>query len=102
MRSTVLILAERGGERFAVSVLGERSDWVKNARAAGGGIVRHGKRIRVRLEELPEPDRPPVLKTYLKWAFGARRIFEVHRSAPVTEFARIAHKHPGFRLAKVE
>lgn len=102
MRSTVLILAERGGQRFAVSVLGEKSDWVKNARTAGEGIVRHGKRIRVRLEELPEPDRPPVLKAYLKWAFGARRIFEVQQSAPVTEFGRIAHKHPVFRLVKVE
>ena len=32
-----LVMAEVGGERYLVSMLGEGVNWVRNARAAGGG-----------------------------------------------------------------
>ena len=102
VRSTVLILAEHDGERFAVSVLGDDSDWVRNVRAAGHeAVIRHGRRQRVRLEEVPAEERAPVLKAYLKWALGARRIFGLGPDAPIEEFEQIAPRHPVFRIVKV-
>ncbi len=99
VRSNVLILTEWTGQRYAVSVLGDRSDWVRNVRAADGqAVIRHGRRRRVRLEEVPAEERAPVLKAYLKWALGARHIFQVSHKAPVEEFERIAARHPVFRI----
>lgn len=41
-RSQVVTWVEHGGERYFVSMLGERSDWVRNARAAQGeAAIRH-------------------------------------------------------------
>jgi hypothetical protein len=52
----------RRGERYIVSALSE-ADWVKNVRAAGEGSLTRGKHSEaVRLVELPEPERNPVLR----------------------------------------
>lgn len=41
------------------------SDWVRNARAAGEGVLAEGKRSRpVKLIELPEHERGPVLRAF--------------------------------------
>ena len=96
---TILITASDQGNRYLVSVLGEASNWVRNVRAAGGqATIRHGRRRDVVLEEVPVDRRAPVLKAYLKWALGARRLFGVSHSAPVEEFEGIAAKHPVFRI----
>ena len=86
-RSAVLITGSHEGERYLVSLVGPRCDWVQNARAAGGkAVIRHGKRRRVRLEEVPVEERAPILKAYLKWSLGARAIIEVSHKAPVADF----------------
>ena len=101
VHSNVLILTRWGGQRYAVSVLGDGSDWVRNIRAARHeAVIRHGRRQRVRLEEVPAEERAPVLKAYLKWALGARHIFGVPQNAPVEEFERIAPRHPVFRIGE--
>jgi deazaflavin-dependent oxidoreductase (nitroreductase family) len=98
-RSTVLVTGSHEGERYLVSLVGPRCDWVKNARAAGGkAVIRHGKRRRVRLEEVPVEERAPILKTYLKWSLGARAIIEVSHKAPVADFEAVAAKYPVFRI----
>lgn len=57
--SLPLVAAHFEGERYLVSMLGEEANWVKNARAAGGDVVlRHGRREKVRLEEVPPGGRP--------------------------------------------
>lgn len=44
-----------------------KGDWVKNARAAGEAVLSRGKaQERVRLVELPEPEREPVLRAFPK------------------------------------
>ena len=44
-----VVLADYAGERYVVSMLGERSRWVHNVRAAGGrAAIRHGQDARSR------------------------------------------------------
>ncbi len=100
MRSVVLIAGQHEGHRYLVSVLGDDAQWVRNVRAAGEGIIRRGKRRKVRLEEVPSARRAPMLKAYLKWSLGARPLFEVSHKAPVEEFQRIAPDHPVFRIVE--
>src|SRR3990170_4822643 len=100
-RSTVLITGSYEGQRYLVSLVGPHCDWVKNTRAAGGeAVIRHGRRRRVMLEEVPVEERAPILKAYLKWSLGARAIIEVSHKAPVAEFEPIAGKYPVFRIVQ--
>jgi deazaflavin-dependent oxidoreductase (nitroreductase family) len=101
LRTTILLTANHEGERYLVSVTGGEAQWVRNVRAAGGEVfIRHGRCRAVRLEEVPVEQRAPVLKAYLKWALGARPLFEVSHKAPVEEFEGIAPRHPVFRIAQ--
>ncbi|MBK3640228.1 nitroreductase/quinone reductase family protein [Streptomyces sp. MBT33] len=94
-----VVVAEHEGERYLVSMLGERANWVRNVRAAGGRVaLRHGHREEVRLEEVDPADRAPVLRAYLRLAPGARAHVPVDRHAPLREFARIADRFPVFRV----
>jgi len=53
-----------GGQRYIIGGLAE-ADWVKNARAAGWGYLRRGrKRERVALVELPVAERGPILRAF--------------------------------------
>ncbi|MET8997605.1 hypothetical protein [Amycolatopsis sp. NPDC004169] len=82
-----------------MAMLGERTQWVRNVRAADGHVVlRHGRREAVRLEEVAPEERPPVLRRYLAVAPGARAHIPVDRRAPLEEFARIAADVPVFRI----
>src|SRR5271157_68466 len=66
-----MVMAELGGERYLVSMLGENADWVRNIRAAGGeAVLRHGAAQQVRLEEVPVSERAPILQAYLRRAPG--------------------------------
>ena len=101
--SLPLVLAIVGGQRYAVSMLGEEVDWVRNARAAGGRVVlRHGRREKVRLEEVPVGQRAPILKAYLRRAPGARPHIPVDKDAPLSEFEQIAGTLPVFRVLAEE
>ena len=94
-----LVMAVVDGERYLVSMLGTEASWVKNVKAAGGNVrLRHGRREDVRLEEVPENKRAPILKAYLKRAPGARPHAPVDKNAPLPEFDPIARQFPVFRL----
>ena len=96
-------MAEVGGERYLVSMLGEDVNWVRNARAAGGRVViRHGRREKVRLEEVVPDLRAPVLKAYLKRAPNARAHLPVDKDAPLAEFGRVSPRFPVFRIVPRE
>jgi hypothetical protein len=97
--SLPLVAALFEGERYLVSMLGEKANWVKNVREAGGDVVlRHGRREKVRLEEVAPDQRAPVLKAYLKRAPGARAHVPVDKDAPLADFERVAHRFPIFRV----
>lgn len=94
-----LVTALSGGERYLVSMLGEKSNWVGNVRAAGGhAALRHGRREHVCLEEVAPELRAPVLKAYLGRAPGARAHVPVHKDAPLAELEQVAHRFPVFRI----
>lgn len=96
-----LVMTVVAGERYLVSMLGADTNWVRNVRAAGGRVVlRHGRRERVRLEELGVERRAPVLKAYLKRAPNARPHLGVHEDAAASEFGRIAPRYPVFRVVR--
>ena len=95
----MLITCSCEGERYLVSVTGAGADWVRNARADDGrAVIRHGRRRRVQLQDIPVEERAPILKAYLKWSLGARAIIEVSHKAPVEEFEAVAAKYPVFRI----
>lgn len=99
MQSVPVVIAEVEGERYLVSMLGERSDWVRNVRAANGAAtIRSRLREPVLLEEVPVAERAPVLKAYVKRAFGARPHFEPGPNSPLEEFEAIAANYPVFRI----
>jgi len=97
--SLPIVLAEVEGQRYLVSMLGENVAWVRNVRAAGGqAVLRHGRRERVRLEEVPPDRRAIVLKAYLQRAPGARPHVPVDKDAPLSEFEKVAAAIPVFRV----
>ena len=64
MRRTPVSLLTVDGKRYLVGGL-ITADWVKNARAAGWGILRYGRKTeRVGLVELPEEERAPILRVF--------------------------------------
>jgi hypothetical protein len=97
--SLPLVMVVVEGERYLVSMLGEKSNWVRNVRAAGGDVVlRHGRREAVRLEVVATDRRAPVLRWYLQRAPGAQPHLPIDQDAPLAEFARLASRFPVFRV----
>ncbi len=89
------------GTEYLVAPRGE-TQWVRNVRAAGGEFDlllgrarehRHG-------EELPDDQKIPVLRGYLRrWKAEVGVFFEgVSADSPDEAVAAIAPKHPVFRL----
>ena len=94
-------IADLGSERYLVSMLGERANWVRNVRADGGrAVLRHGLREAVRLVEVPVEQRAPILKRYLAVAPGARPHFPITLDAGLDQFAAIAQNFPVFRIER--
>lgn len=97
--SLPVVIAIVEGQRYLVSMLGEKVSWVQNVRAAGGkAVLRSGRREAVRLEEVPAIQRAPILKAYLQRAPGARPHVPVDKDAPLAEFEKIAPTLPVFRV----
>ena len=96
-----LVVADYQGERYLVSMLGERSSWVRNVRAAGGrAVLRHGRRWAVRLEEVDPDARAPIVRRYLSLAPGPRAFIPVDRDAPLEDFQKVAPQVPVFRVRR--
>jgi hypothetical protein len=95
-----VVIGEYEGERYLVSMLGERSGWVPNIRAAGGrAVIKRGRRQAVSLETVPVDERAPIIKAYLRRAPGARPHIKLSPDDPIEAFERIAHEYPVFRIA---
>ena len=99
LTSFPVVVADYGGERYVVAMLGESANWVANLRAAGcRAVLRHGGREDVRLEEVETAQRAPILRRYLEVAPGARAHLPVDRRASLAEFEDISPKYPVFRV----
>ena len=92
-------MADWDGRWYLVPMLGERCNWVRNVRAAGGRVtLRHGRPVACRLVEVPVAERPPIIRRYLEKVPGARPHIRVDRRAPLADFEAIAPLYPVFRV----
>jgi hypothetical protein len=98
-----VVVALVDGERYLVSMLGDDVQWVRNVRAAAGqAVIRSGRRVNARLEEVPVDQRAPIIKAYLRRAPGARPHVPVSKDAPLAEFEKIAAAYPVFRIVTIK
>lgn len=88
------------GQRYLVAPRGE-TQWVRNIRVSRTGRLTIGRKTQVvRVEEVPDREKPPILRSYLQeWAWEVKQFFGgVGAEASDADLARIAHKHPVFRI----
>jgi deazaflavin-dependent oxidoreductase (nitroreductase family) len=88
------------GGRYLVAPRGH-TQWVRNIRVSGGGRLRRGRHSEeIRVAEVPDAEKPPILRAYLReWAWEVGQFFGgVGADAPESELLRIAPEHPVFRI----
>lgn len=97
--STPIDLLELDGRHFLVAPRG-RTQWVRNAEAAGEVTLKKGSaRRRFRLRPIPDNDKPPILKAYLdSFKKEVQRYFPVAAGSPVESFRELAESYPAFEL----
>ena len=101
-RQTPVNLLRCEGVEYLVSPRGQ-TQWVKNLRASGEGRTRVGRRTEsFRAVELPDDEKVPLLRAYLKkWKFEVGVFFGgVGPDSSDEELRRIAPDHPAFRLTR--
>jgi deazaflavin-dependent oxidoreductase (nitroreductase family) len=102
-RTTPVNLLTIDTQQYLVAPRGE-TQWVRNLRVAGTGELRVGRRIeRFRATEVADADKIPILRAYLKrWKAEVGVFFDgVSATSTDAEVARIAPKHPVFRIDAV-
>ena len=98
-----LVMVVMNGERYLVSMLGKKANWVLNVKAADGkAVLRYGTNEQVLLKDVAVEQRAPILKAYLQIAPGARPHIAINKDAPVSEFEKIASEYPVFKLATIK
>jgi hypothetical protein len=101
-RANPVVIATVAGQRYLVSMLGPRSEWVRNVEAArGDAVLRHGRRRRVHLVLVPPEQRAPVLREYVRIAYSGRRHFPLPAGAPLSDFEAIAERYPVYLIDPV-
>ena len=101
VRTTPVNPLRLDGERYLVAARGH-TQWVRNLRAAGGAELTVGRRSEtVRAVELPDAEKAPVLRAYLRaWAWEVGAFFDgVDADATDAELLAIAPRHPVFAIS---
>jgi deazaflavin-dependent oxidoreductase (nitroreductase family) len=99
-RTTPVNLLVHQGSRYLVAPRGT-TQWVRNLRAAGEGELRVGRRVeRFRATEVPDEEKPEMLRAYLRrWKFETGQFFGgVGADASDEALRGIAAEHPVFRI----
>jgi deazaflavin-dependent oxidoreductase (nitroreductase family) len=102
-RETPVNLLEFEGKRYLVAPRGD-THWVRNIRASGEGeLLLGGRAERIRAVEIPDEQKIPILRNYLKrWKFEVGQFFGgVSADSPESDLRRIAPAHPVFRIEPV-
>ncbi|MDI3404715.1 nitroreductase family deazaflavin-dependent oxidoreductase [Streptomyces cavernicola] len=91
-----------GGEQYLVSARGH-SQWVRNMRAAGGGELRVGRRVRrfTAAELADDGAKVEILRGYLeRWGWEVNGYFQgVTAKSDDAELLAAAADHPVFRIS---
>ena len=88
------------GEQYLVSPRG-LTQWVRNIRVSGGGQLVLGSKVqRFEAVEIPDAEKAPIIRNYLKrFGFEVGTFFRgVKADSPEEELSRIAPDHPVFRI----
>jgi deazaflavin-dependent oxidoreductase (nitroreductase family) len=99
-RTNPVNLLRHDGGTYLVAPRGH-TQWVKNMRVAGGGELHVGRRVEAfTAVELPDADKPELLRAYLrKWKFEVGMFFEgVGPDASDEQLLAIAPGYPVFRI----
>jgi deazaflavin-dependent oxidoreductase (nitroreductase family) len=95
---TVPVTLVENGDRYLVAPYGERA-WVRNVRAnPNGRLIRGGRAVDVRFEEVGLDEAAPVLQRYWRWVPNTRPYFGVGGKPDLEDFRRTAPQHPVFRV----
>jgi hypothetical protein len=100
LRTTPVSPLTVDGKRYVVAGF-DKADWVKNARAAGWGILARGReQERVTLMELPAEERAPILREFPRKVPHGVRFFRQLYGVPndPEAFAALAPRCPVFRI----
>ncbi|MGH3300807.1 MAG: nitroreductase/quinone reductase family protein [Streptosporangiaceae bacterium] len=103
-RSTPVNPLTYQGTTYLVSPRGQ-TQWVRNMRVAGGGQLRVGRRVEsFTAAELPDAQKPPLLREYLRrWKFEVGMFFEgVGPDAPDSKLLEVAPGYPVFQITPAE
>jgi deazaflavin-dependent oxidoreductase (nitroreductase family) len=86
-------------KRYLVAPRG-RTQWVRNAEAAGEITLKKGsERRKFRLRPIPDSEKPEFLKMYLeRFTPTVQRYFPVKAGSPVEAFRDLAPNYPVFEL----
>lgn len=94
-----VVLADVADSWYAVSMLGQNANWVRNVRAAGGRARLHsGEVYDVELREVPVEERAPVLLRYLEVAPGGRPHIPTSANPTIDELTTLAPRFPVFEV----
>ena len=97
-RTTPVAVLAIDGQRYIVAGY-ETSDWVRNARVAGWGVIGRGKdNERVTLTEMPLDSSPAILREFARKVPGGRSFLTVAADGSDAEFAEASSHHPVFHL----
>jgi deazaflavin-dependent oxidoreductase (nitroreductase family) len=99
-RRTPVNLLTVDGTHYLVAARGE-TQWVRNLRVAGTGALLVGRHSQpFSALELPDEEKPDILRAYLKrWKAEVGVFFDgVDASSSDAEVAAIAPQHPVFRI----
>jgi deazaflavin-dependent oxidoreductase (nitroreductase family) len=101
-RRTPVNLLTFEGDGYLVAPRGH-TQWVRNLRASGEGRLVVGRRTEAfTASELPDEEKPPLLRAYLeRWKWEVGQFFEgVGADSSDEELRRIAPDHPVFRIER--
>ena len=99
-RSSPVNLLAFQGQRYLVAPRGH-TQWVRNIRVSNEGeLVLGGRAEKFRAVEIPDEEKLPILREYLRrWKFEVGMFFDgVGPDSPESELRRIAPDHPVFRV----
>lgn len=102
-RSSPVNLLTHDGRQYLVAPRGH-TQWVRNIRTSGTGELLLGRRAQpFRAVEIPDDDKVPILRDYLRrWKFEVGQFFGgVSADSSDEELRRIAPDHPVFRVEAV-
>jgi deazaflavin-dependent oxidoreductase (nitroreductase family) len=99
-RTTPVNLLTLNGTRYLVAPRGV-TQWVRNLRVAGNGELHVGRRVETfTVTELPDDEKPAILRAYLKrWGWEVGRFFEgIGANASDEQVQEVAPGFPVFRI----